>query len=91
MIVKSPTAPAECVVSIIEKRVGESMYVALRTVECEFEEGVLTLRGIVPSFYIRAVLISLAEDLIEREDVIAINDEIDVVNPQGLSSVRRSA
>ena len=64
------------------------MYVSLRTVSCQFKDGLLTLRGIVPSFYVKQVIFSLVEDL-ECEGIEQINDEIDVVNSQGLSSVRR--
>ena len=64
------------------------MYVSLRTVSCQFKDGLLTLRGIVPSFYVKQVIFSLVEDL-ECEGIEQINDEIDVVNSRGLSSVRR--
>ena len=77
------------VTEIVEKRLRESMYVALRTVSCHFKDGLLTLRGIVPTFYVKQVILSLVEDL-ESDGVKRINDEIDVVNPHGLSSVRRN-
>ena len=77
------------VTEIVEKRLRESMYVALRTVSCHFKDGLLTLRGIVPTFYLKQVVLSLLEDL-ECEGVKRINDEIDVVSPRGLSSVRRN-
>ena len=63
------------------------MYVSLRTVSCQFKDGLLTLRGIVPTFFLKQVILSLLEDL-ECEGLKRINDEIDVVNPRGLSSVR---
>jgi hypothetical protein len=73
---------------IVEGRLRESMYVSLRTVSCQFKDGLLTLRGIVPTFYVKQVILSIVEDL-ECEGIKRINDEIDVVNPRGLSSVRR--
>ena len=76
------------VTEIIERRLRESMYVSLHTVSCQFKDGLLTLRGIVPTFYLKQVILSQLEDL-ECEGVKRINDEIDVVNPRGLSSVRR--
>jgi len=80
----------ECrVTEIVEKRLRESMYLSLRTVNCQFEEGLLTLRGIVPTFYVKQVILSLLEDL-EPEGIKRIKDEIDVVNPRGLSSVRNT-
>ncbi len=74
------------VTEIVEKRLQESMYVTLRTVSCNFKDGLLTLRGIVPTFYLKQVIFSLVDDL-ESEGIKGINDEIDVVNPRGLSSV----
>ena len=65
------------------------MYLSLRFVSCHFEDGLLTLRGIVPTFYIKQVILSLLEDL-EGEGIQRIQDEIDVVNPRGLSSERRT-
>lgn len=79
------------VVETMEQRMKASMYVALRTIVCKFHDGVLTLQGIVPSFYVKSVLLSLAEDFLEREDVTQINDAIDVVNSQGLSSVKTAS
>lgn len=77
------------VTEIVEKRLRESMYLSLRTVTCQFEDGLLTLRGIVPTFYVKQVILSLLEDL-EPEGIKRIKDEIDVVNPRGLSSVRNT-
>ena len=76
------------VTKIVERRLRESMYISLRTVSCQFKDGLLTLRGIVPTLYVKQVMLSLLEDL-ECEGIKRINDEIDVVNPRGLSSVRR--
>ncbi len=82
------TVVQRCVVTeIVERRLRESMYISLRTVSCQFKDGLLTLRGIVPTFYLKQVILSLVEDL-ECEGIKRINDEIDVVNPRGLSSVR---
>ncbi len=82
------TVVQQCgVTEIVETRLRENMYVALRTVRCHFNDGLLTLHGIVPTFYVKQVILSLLEDL-ECEGLKRINDEIDVVNPRGLSSVR---
>ena len=82
------TVVQQCgVAEIVERRLRESMYPSLRTVRCQFKDGLLTLRGIVPTFYVKQVIFSLVEDL-ESERIKGINDEIDVVNPRGLSSVR---
>ena len=57
-----------------------------REISCEYHEGVLTLRGSVPSFYLKQVLQSILKDVpgVER-----IDNRVDVVSAAGLSSVRR--
>lgn len=57
-----------------------------REIACEYREGVLTLRGSVPSFYLKQVLQSILKDIpgVER-----IDNRVDVVSAAGLSSVRR--
>lgn len=57
-----------------------------REIACEFRDGVLTLHGSVPSFYLKQVLQSILKDVpgVER-----IDNRVDVVSAAGLSSVRR--
>ena len=53
----------------------------------EYLEGVLTVRGRVPSFYLRELL----ERVLMRVDgVQSINNQVDVVCCDGLSSVRKN-
>ncbi len=47
--------------------------------------GVLTIRGSLPSFYLKQVLISHLQRL---DDVQRVDDQVDVINSSGLSSVR---
>jgi hypothetical protein len=58
-----------------------------RAREFEFERNgdVLTIRGCVPSFYLKQVLQGLLKNL---EGVERIDNQVDVVNPHGLSSVK---
>ena len=56
-----------------------------RDVTFDFANGVLTIEGRVPSFYLRQVLISFVREL---EQVEEIDDRLDVVSSTGLSSVR---
>lgn len=56
-----------------------------RDVTFEYADGVLTIRGRVPSFYLRQVLISFVREL---DQIAAIDDQLDVVSSTGLSSVR---
>jgi len=57
-----------------------------REISCDYDEGILTLRGRLPSFYLKQVLQSIVKDVpgIER-----VNNQVDVVSAAGLSSVRR--
>jgi hypothetical protein len=58
-----------------------------RAQEFDFEKNgdVLTIRGCVPSFYLKQVLQGLLKNL---EGVQRIDNQVDVVNPHGLSSVK---
>jgi osmotically-inducible protein OsmY len=59
-------------------RLRNSGYHALRLVSCDFHEGVLTLRGQVPSFYLKQV----AQELIRRLDgAEEINNRLEVIPP----------
>jgi len=61
-----------------QSRLRNSGYHALRLVSCDFHEGVLTLRGQVPSFYLKQV----AQELILRLDgAEEVNNRLEVVAP----------
>jgi len=55
-----------------------------KSIAYEFDEGVLTLRGRVPSFYLKQVLQEVLADLPAIE---WIDNHVEVVNSSGLSSV----
>jgi len=57
-----------------------------REIDCGFTDGVLTLHGSVPSFYLKQVLQSILRDV---PGVRRIDNRVDVVSAAGLSSVRR--
>jgi hypothetical protein len=59
-----------------------------RAREFEFERSgeVLTIRGCVPTFYLKQVLQGLLRNL---RGVERIDNRVDVVSPVGLSSVKR--
>jgi osmotically-inducible protein OsmY len=68
--------PASTVTQAAQDRLRQSAHAALREVTCEFLEGVLVLRGRVPSFYCK----QLAQETIgPLEGVVQIVNEIDVV------------
>ena len=58
---------------------------SFREVTFHYSNGVLTMRGRLPSFYLKQVLQTLLRDL---HGVNQINNQVDVVTSTGLSSVR---
>ena len=65
----------ETIVDRLRRRFHDSMYVSLRGIECEFENGVLTLHGALPRYYVKQVMLSLMEDM---EGVERIEDRVEV-------------
>ncbi len=57
-----------------------------REIRCDYCDGVLILRGRLPTFYLKQVLQSILNGLPEIE---RIENRVDVVSVEGLSSVRR--
>ena len=66
------------VLGLIRERLRSSVYIAIRGVDAQYSEGKLYFRGIVPTFYTKQVLLSLAEDLAAK-GVIKIVDETTVL------------
>ncbi|MFW6170110.1 MAG: BON domain-containing protein [Planctomycetota bacterium] len=56
-----------------------------REIAIDYEDGVVTLRGTVPSFYLKQVLQSIVKKV---PGVDRIDNRVDVVSAAGLSSVR---
>jgi osmotically-inducible protein OsmY len=77
-IVSSPQAG---VVQSIERRLRESSYYYLRTISAAYEAGVVTLRGRVPTFYLKQTVQALVERIEGVEQVVNL---VDVVNPAGV-------
>ena len=67
-----------------KQRLGGTSYQFLRFVDCCFQNGVLTLRGRVPTFYLKQMAQSVLANI---EGVDRIDNRVDVVSPRGLSSV----
>ncbi len=55
---------------LAEARLRASLYAELRKVRCDFHEGVLTLRGRVPSFYTKQLAQTLAARVPGVEEVV---------------------
>jgi osmotically-inducible protein OsmY len=65
------------VVEGAETRLRGNSYLALKNVSCEYFEGVLTLRGCVPSYYLK----QMAQTAVARLDgVDRIVNEIEVIS-----------
>src|SRR5262245_33857810 len=63
-----------------EHRLRSNSYLALKNVSCAFREGVLTLRGCLPSYFLK----QMAQTAVNRlEGVQRIVNEIQVVAPVG--------
>jgi osmotically-inducible protein OsmY len=61
-----------------ESELRRNSYVALKNVACEFRDGVLTLNGCLPTYYLKQV----AQEAVARLDGIArIENRIEVVSP----------
>jgi hypothetical protein len=58
-----------------------------RAFEFEQKGEILTIRGCVPSFYLKQILQGLLKNL---EGVERIDNQVEVINPHGLSSEKRS-
>ena len=65
----------EVVEAEAESRLRQSSYREIRCITCEFHEGVLTLRGHVPTFYLKQVAQSL---VLRMEGAEEINNRVEV-------------
>ena len=59
-----------------EERLRHSDYLELRNVSCDFHEGVLTIRGRVPSYHLKQLAQSL---LCEQGGILKLNNQLEVV------------
>jgi osmotically-inducible protein OsmY len=57
------------------KLLGQSPFIAIRAIRCEVQDGVLTLRGSVASFYLKQVALSVVREL---KQVRAIHNDVEV-------------
>lgn len=72
-----PVAPSK-VSEAAERRLRGNAYLALKNISCECHDGVLTLRGSLPSYYLKQIARVAVADV---DGVAWINDEIEVVSP----------
>ena len=75
--VDSVTEAAERIAKLAERRLQESGHGCVRCVSCHYHQGVLALRGRVPSFYLKQV----AQTVVGQIDgVIEILNQVEVVD-----------
>jgi osmotically-inducible protein OsmY len=63
---------------LAEGRLRRNPYLALKSVSCECRDGVLVLRGCLPSYYLKQVA---QEAVASLEGVAAVDNQIQVVTP----------
>jgi hypothetical protein len=56
-----------------------------KDITLHYDQGVLTLQGRVPSFYLKQVLQTFVKDIPE---IVRVDNQVDVVSATGLSSSR---
>jgi len=79
---------SHAVLAAVRAQLQESPYPGIRRIACEFREGVLTLRGRLPSFYQKQVVQTLAGRV---QGIREIQNRVDVVtSPEPRSPDRRT-
>jgi osmotically-inducible protein OsmY len=73
----APSCPREGgVAQLAESRLRNNSYLALKNVSCEYQQGLLVLRGFLPSYYLK----QLAQEVVARVDgVDQILNQINVL------------
>ena len=68
--------PAE----MAESHLRSNSYLALKNISCEFREGVLILKGNVPTYYLKQVAQAVVAPTVGVERIL---NEIEVIPPAG--------
>jgi osmotically-inducible protein OsmY len=69
--------PEESIAARAERRLRGNVYLALKKISCEYGGGVLTLRGRLPSFYLKQMAQEAVSDTVGVE---RIDNQIEVCN-----------
>jgi hypothetical protein len=87
---RNPDVTPRCdkAAAIAESRLRTAPYLALRGVACELRDGVLTLRGRVPSYYLKQLAQALLHGI---QDVSNVDNQLNVVAPQTMGWPDRDA
>jgi hypothetical protein len=75
-----PAAHYPGTAELAENKLRRSAYLALQHLSCEFCAGELTLRGRLPSYYLKQVALAVVATV---EGVRRIDDQIEVTSPYG--------
>ena len=73
-------APTPSVLEAVRRRLHESPYCFQRSVSCNFADGVVTLHGRVPSYYLKQTAQTLA---LQIAGVSRVVNHVAVTNPAG--------
>jgi osmotically-inducible protein OsmY len=65
---------------LAQRRLNDRALVALRNVACDFHDGVLTLRGCLPTYYLKQLAQACVADLTGVRRVV---NDIEVAAPRG--------
>jgi hypothetical protein len=65
-------------VKTAERLLRQSAYLELRNLKCDFHEGVLTIRGHVPSYFLKQLAQSL---LLNIDGLLELNNQLVVLAP----------
>ena len=71
-------AVPQAVVEQAETSLRRNSYVALKNISCAYQEGILTLRGCLPSYYLKQVAQTTVSRLAGVERIV---NQIEVVAP----------
>jgi len=76
-VIDSPwPTPGNPIIEGAENCLRHNPYLALKNVRCEYREGILTLRGCVPSYYLK----QMAQTAVAQIGVQNIVNEIEVIS-----------
>jgi hypothetical protein len=64
---------------IAEDRLRRSGYLELQNVTCDFHEGILVLRGWVPSYHLKQLAQAIVSEL---GGILELNNQLEVVQPE---------
>ena len=81
-------SPRQATVEAAERRLSRSPYIELRCISVDLREGVLILRGRVPSYYLKQIAQCLVDCL---PGVQKIDNHLEVVAPHVVHGAGRGA